>query len=72
MATKPQPITRNRTCRTCGEPFEYPIKGNNATRHHCEQCVEIPAAYRRVVERLLVRVEALEEKLQRIESEKQS
>ena len=70
MATKPQPITRNRTCRACGHSFEYPIKGSAATRHHCEQCVEIPSAYRRVVERLLVRVKALEAKLQRLESEK--
>jgi hypothetical protein len=72
MATKPQPITRNRTCRACGQPFEYPIKGSAATRHYCEQCVEIPAPYRRVVERLLVRVEVLEAKLQRLESESQS
>jgi len=67
MATKPQPITRNRTCRACGQSFEYPLKGSAATRHHCEQCVEIPASYRRVVERLLIRVEALEAKLKRAE-----
>lgn len=68
MATKPQPITRTRTCRACGQSFEYPLKGSNATRHHCEQCVEIPVAQRRVAERLLARVESLERALKQLES----
>jgi len=67
MATKPQPATRIRTCRACGKQYEYPIKGSNATRHHCEECVEVPAHLRRVAERLFSRVQMLETTVKRME-----
>jgi hypothetical protein len=60
---KPQPATRIRTCRACGKKFEYPIKGNPATRHHCEECVDIPADVRKILERLSSRIQTLELKL---------
>ena len=64
---KPQPATRIRTCRACGKQFEYPIKGSIATRHHCEECVEVPEHLRRVAERLSSRVQALEAAVKRLE-----
>ena len=67
LSKKPQPATRLRTCRACGNRFEYPVKGSAATRHHCGECVEVPAHLRRVAERLLSRVQALENAVQRLE-----
>jgi len=68
MATKSQPATRIRTCHACGRQYEYPLKGNSATRHHCEDCVEVPEHLRRVAERLFARVQTLETALKRIEN----
>ena len=67
IAKKPQPATRIRACRACGKQFEYPIKGSTATRHHCEECVDVPAHLRRVAERLFSRVQALEAAVKRLE-----
>ena len=53
--SKPQPATRLRTCRACGKQFEYPIKGNPATRFHCEECVGLHPDTRKVAERLFTR-----------------
>ena len=64
---KPQPATRLRTCRACGKQFEYPLKGNPATRFHCEECVYIPADLRKVAERLFARVQKLELTVKRLE-----
>lgn len=63
MAAKPQPITRNRVCRSCGATYEYPLKESPATRHYCAECTGLTPAQRRVAERLLARIEALEQKL---------
>lgn len=63
---KPQPATRIRTCRACGKKFEYPIKGSSATRHHCEECVNVPAEIRLVHERLCSRIQKLEAELSRL------
>lgn len=57
---KPQPATRIRTCRACGTKYEYPLKGETATRHHCAECVKISAPLRKVSERLLLRIQKLE------------
>jgi hypothetical protein len=65
--SKPQPATRLRTCRACGRQFEYPLKGNRATRFHCEECVDLPAETRKVAERLFTRVQKLEIALKRLE-----
>ena len=64
---KPQPATRMRTCRACGKQFEYPIKGNPATRFHCEECVDLPADTRKVAERLFTRMQKLELTVKRLE-----
>jgi len=65
--SKPQPVTRLRTCRACGRQFEYPLKGNRATRFHCEECVDIPAETRKVAERLFTRLQKLEFTVKRLE-----
>jgi hypothetical protein len=60
------PGQRPRTCRACGRKFEYPVKGSPATRHHCEDCVLVPAETRKVIERLNTRVTQLENALRRL------
>jgi len=65
--SKPQPATRLRTCRACGRQFEYPLKGNPATRFHCEDCVDIPPDTRKLAERLFSRVQKLELTVKRLE-----
>jgi len=60
------PTRRPRTCRACGRKFEYPVKGSAATRHHCEDCVIVPAETRKVLERLNTRVWQLENTLRRL------
>ena len=54
---------RLRTCRSCGKKFEYPVKDNPATRHHCEDCVFVPPETRKILERLSTRVTQLEREL---------
>jgi len=56
---------RQRTCRACGKKFDYPAKGSAATRHHCEDCVAVPAETRKTLERLNSRVTQLENQLRR-------
>jgi hypothetical protein len=58
---------RPRTCRACGKKFEYPVKGSAATRHHCEDCVAVPAEMRKILERLNSRVTQLENQLHRLQ-----
>jgi hypothetical protein len=58
---------RQRTCRACGKKFDYPAKGSDATRHHCEDCVAVPAETRKTMERLNSRVTQLENQLRRLE-----
>jgi hypothetical protein len=65
--SKPQPVTRIRTCRACGKQFEYPLKGSPATRFHCEDCVDITPDTRRLAERLFSRVQKLELTVKRLE-----
>jgi hypothetical protein len=65
--SKPQPATRLRTCRACGKQFEYPLKGNPATRFHCEECVDLPPDTRKVAERLFTRLQKLELTVKRLE-----
>jgi hypothetical protein len=55
---------RQRTCRACGRKFDYPIKGSDATRHHCEDCVALPPDTRKIMERLNNRVTQLERQLE--------
>jgi hypothetical protein len=58
---------RLRTCRACGKKFEYPVKGSAATRHHCEDCVTVPAETRKILELLNTRVTQLENQLRRLQ-----
>ena len=59
---------RLRTCRACGKKFEYPIAGSAATRHHCEDCVAVPADTRKTLERLNTRVTQLEYQLKSLQA----
>lgn len=62
--SNPSPTAqRQRTCRACGKKFDYPVKGGAATRHHCEDCVAVPPATRKILERLNSRVLQLERQL---------
>jgi hypothetical protein len=63
MSTPPSG-QRLRTCRACGKKFEYPVKGNDATRHHCEDCVSVPPDTRKILERLNSRLTQLERQIQ--------
>jgi len=65
MTTSPISGQRQRTCRACGKKFDYPAKGSAATRHHCEDCVAVPAETRKTLERLNSRVTQLENQLRR-------
>jgi hypothetical protein len=58
---------RPRPCRACGRKYDYPVKGGDATRHHCADCVTIPADVRAILERLNTRVLQLERQLQRLQ-----
>ena len=58
---------RPRTCRACGKKFEYPVKGSDATRYHCADCVVLPPDVRKVLERLQNRVTQLENQLRRLQ-----
>jgi hypothetical protein len=67
MTTSTTSGQRPRTCRACGKKFEYPVKGSAATRHHCEDCVAVPAETRKILERLHNRVTQLENQLRRLQ-----
>jgi hypothetical protein len=60
-------VPRLRLCRACGKKFEYPAKGGAATRHHCEDCVAVPAEIRKTIERLNTRVTQLEYQLKSLQ-----
>ncbi len=66
MSTPTSSGQRLRTCRACAKKFEYPVKGSSATRHHCEDCVVIPAEIRKILERQNSRVTQLENQLRRL------
>lgn len=59
---------RPRTCRACGKQFQYPVKGSAATRHHCVECVTVPAHLRVVAERLSTRLATLERLMKRLQT----
>ena len=67
MPTPSSTPHRQRTCRACGKKFDYPVKGSAATRHHCEDCVALPAETRKILERLNSRVTQLENQLRRLQ-----
>ena len=51
--------TSRRTCRICGEGYEYPGYKSRATRAHCERCVGIPEESRRVFQLFRRRIDRL-------------
>ena len=63
----PPSAPRLRTCRACGKKFEYPVKGNAATRHHCEDCAVLTEDVRKIIERLSTRITQLENTVRRLQ-----
>lgn len=57
---------RPRTCRACGRKFDYPVKGSSATRHHCEDCVDLPPETRKIFERGNTRITQLENAIRKL------
>jgi predicted nucleic acid-binding Zn ribbon protein len=60
--TRLLPATRDKVCKICGTAYRYPEKGSAATRFHCEACAALPAAFRKVLNRMSMRIDALERK----------
>jgi hypothetical protein len=58
-----QPATREKTCQICGTSYVYPQLNSNATRFHCDVCVELSPAQRKVLGRMAKRIETLERQL---------
>jgi hypothetical protein len=67
MSPLPTSGQRQRTCRACGKKFDYPVKGGDATRHHCGDCAVLPADVRKILERFHNRVTQLENQLRRLQ-----
>jgi hypothetical protein len=61
-------VPRLRICRACGKKFEYPVRGGAATRHHCEDCIAVPAETRKTIERLNTRVTQLEYQIKTLQA----
>ena len=38
---------QRRTCRACGQSYDYPGHQSMATRTYCENCIELPEPARR-------------------------
>jgi hypothetical protein len=64
---KPQPETRIRKCRACGREYEYPMKGDPSTRHHCAACAALPEATRATFERLTLEIKSLQRRVKAVE-----
>jgi hypothetical protein len=54
---------QRRTCRACGQNYDYPGHQSLATRSYCENCVQLPEPARRNFERMRRRIERLEKAL---------
>jgi hypothetical protein len=67
MTTPTTSGQRPRTCRACGKKYEYPVKGSDATRHHCADCAGLDEDARKIFERLNNRVTQLENQLRRLQ-----
>jgi hypothetical protein len=65
---KPQPETRIRKCRACGREYEYPLKGDPSTRHHCAVCATLPEPTRAIFERLTLEIRALQRRVKSLET----
>ena len=50
---------QRRTCRVCGEPYDYPGHKSRVTRFHCERCVDLSQDVQRVFEMMRRRIDRL-------------
>ena len=55
-----------RSCRCCGESYDYPGVRSLATRTYCEHCVEIAPEARRAVERMRRRIDRLTKEVEKL------
>lgn len=60
---------QERTCRSCGRRFKYPVPRSLATRFYCEACVALPAETRAVFEHYHQRVRNLTAEIDRTKAE---
>lgn len=68
MTTAPKkerlvPATKEKKCSVCGDPYIYPTKGSNATRHKCDLCADLPLKTAKVIKKINDRVRKLENQL---------
>jgi hypothetical protein len=61
--TQPKEELQDRTCRSCGKSYRYPVIKSNATRFYCEECIALPRGMRAICERLNKRLVQLEKKV---------
>lgn len=61
---------QKRTCRTCGESYDYPGHKSIATRFQCERCVQIPEDVQRVLELMRRKIDRLTKEVQKLSAEK--
>ncbi len=62
---------QRRTCRACGQNYDYPGHQSLATRTYCEHCVQIPEPSRRIFERMRRRLSRLEKTLDDLKNGKE-
>ena len=58
---------QRRTCRACGQDYNYPARGSAATRFHCEACMKLPPAVRGTFEQYNKRVRDLARQVRKLE-----
>ncbi len=61
---------QRRTCRACGQSYDYPGHQSMATRTYCETCVELPEAARRNFERMRRRLDRLEKAVEALKDQR--
>jgi len=59
-----------RSCRACGESYDYPAHKSQATRFHCERCVQIPEETRRTFELMRRRMDRLAKEVESLKQGK--
>lgn len=60
---------QRRTCRACGQSYDYPGHQSMATRTYCENCIELPEPARRNFERMRRRLDRIEKPLAELKSQ---
>lgn len=59
---------QKRTCRACGETYDYPGHKSLVTRFHCEKCVNMPEEIQRVFELMRRKIDRLSKEVAQLKS----